>query len=108
MCIRDRLWGGQGQFGAAVVAVAWLQAIFVLLQALQLVALYVLPPLAGLIGLVSILLFFWLLTHFVTEVHGFATPVLVLIGIILTGFAVSFVLAFAMISILGPEAFVDV
>lgn len=105
--VLGRAWGGQGRFDQAIVAVVWLQAIFVALQALQLVALLVLAPLSTVIGLVSVGLFFWLLTHFVAELHGFTVAWKVFLGIIMTIVALSFVLSFFLVGLLGPEAFAN-
>ena len=58
----------------------WLQFIMALLQAVQLVAVLILPLLAALLGLVGLGLFFWLLTGFVAELHGFRSPMQVFAG----------------------------
>lgn len=66
-----RLRGGRGTFPGALAVVVWVQAILVVLQAVQLAAMVILPPLAELLGVLGLGLFLWLLTHFVAELHGF-------------------------------------
>lgn len=65
--------GGTGSWEGALLAVTWLQLILLLLQVVQLASLLVLPPLAALIGLFGVGLFFWLLTGFIAELHGFTS-----------------------------------
>ncbi|WYK03882.1 Yip1 family protein [Cereibacter sphaeroides f. sp. denitrificans] len=91
---RIGVWrGGRGTFPDAVLLVAWLQFILLCLEVLQLLAQLVLPPLADVLGVVGIVLFFWLLTHFVAELHGFTSTLAVLGGILLVIFGMAFVLA---------------
>ncbi|GAA0303669.1 Yip1 family protein [Rhodovulum strictum] len=68
-----RAFGGFGSFAGALAITVWLQVIMVLLQVVQTVFLLILPPLAGLVGLVGIGLFFYLLSNFVTVLHGFSS-----------------------------------
>jgi hypothetical protein len=104
-----RLFGGRGGFADALLLVAWLQAMMALAQAAQIVVLLVLPPLAGLVLLLAIGLFFWLLVGFVQALHGFRNPFLVLIGVVGTLFATAFVLSFVLV-LLGfePPGLIDV
>jgi len=106
--VLGRAWGGGGQFGDAVLAVTWLQVFLVILQAGQLLAMLVLPPLATLAGLVSVVVFPWLLSMFVAEVHGFSNPFKVFLGIVVSAIGLSFVLSFLLVALLGPETFVNV
>lgn len=103
-----RAWGGQGDFGDAMLAVVWLQAIFVGIQVAQTVALLVLPPLASLISLASLGVFFWLISHFVAEVHGFQSAGKVFLAILATMVALSFLMTFLLAMLLGPGAFANV
>lgn len=63
--------GGTGSFSNSILLVAWLEFVLTCLQVIQLIAFVVFPLIAALISLVNIVLFFWLLTNFVTELHGF-------------------------------------
>ncbi len=89
--------GGIGQLRDAVLLMAWLQFILLCLQGLQLVTQVLLPPLSELLGLVGLALFFWLLTNFIAELHGFGslvkTFVAVLICLVLAAFLLAFVVA---------------
>lgn len=99
-----RARGGRGSLPDAVSLVAWLQFVLLCLQGVQLVAQVILPPLADLIGLVGLFLFFWLLTHFVAELHGFQSMGATLAGILVTLFAMAFVLALLLGVFLGTPA----
>ena len=99
-----RAFGGRGSLADALLVVVWLQIIMLGFQTLQLVVSPVLPPLAGVIGLVSFVVYFWLMSWFIAELHGFASRGRVFLGIILTGLAAGLVLAVLMILFLGPEA----
>ena len=103
-----RAFGGRGSLPDALLIVVWLQALMLGFQLVQLVVAPILPALAGLIALVSFVVYFWLLTHFIAELHGFASRGLVFVGMVLTGLAAGFALAVLFILILGPEAFVNV
>ncbi len=53
-------------------------------------------------------LFFWLLSHFVAEVHGFASVGKTFLAIMAAMLALSFLMTFILAMILGPEAFANV
>lgn len=80
-----RAFGGRGGLGGALALMAWAEAILLGLQALQLVLLVLAPLLAGILSPLTLILFFWLTTAFVTELHGFRRPLLVFAGILVTG-----------------------
>jgi len=103
-----RVWGGQGSFADAVLSLVWLQALFLALQAVQVLLLLVLPPAASLISLVSMVLFFWLLTHFVTELHGFSSAGRVFLGIVAVFLGMSMLLGALLTAFVGSEALLDV
>jgi Yip1 domain len=103
-----RAFGGRGSLPDALLIVVWLQLLTLVLQVLQLVATVVAPPLAGIIGLGGFALFLWLMTAFIAELHGFSSRGLVFLGMVLTALGAGLILGFALILILGPEAFVNV
>jgi hypothetical protein len=103
-----RAFGGQGTFPDALLIVVWLQLLTLALQVLQLVATVIAPPLAGIIGLGGFVLFLWLMTAFIAELHGFRSRGLVFLGMVLTAIAAGLILGVAIILLVGPEAFVDV
>lgn len=99
-----RAFGGTGSFPDALLIVVWLQLLTLVLQVVQLLATVIAPPLAGLIGLGGFVVFLWLMTSFIAELHGFASRGLVFMGMALTVIATGFVLGLAMILLVGPEA----
>lgn len=103
-----RAFGGRGSFPDALLVVVWLQLLMLALQVLQLAATFLAPPLAGVIGLVGLGVFFWLMTTFISELHGFASRGKVFLGMVVTCIGVGFGLGILLILILGPEAFVNV
>lgn len=97
-----RMFGGTGRFEDAVLLVGWLQLLMVGLQAVQVVAMLIIPPLGGLVLILAIAAFFWLFSGFTCALHGFQSRLLVLLGGFGALFAVAFVLSFVMI-ILGIQ-----
>lgn len=94
-------FGGKGNFAGAVALIAWIEFILSLMQIVQLVALVVMPPFADVIGVMGLGVFLWLLSQFVTELHGFANVWKVFGAIIVTGLGVSFAVAMVLVSIFG-------
>lgn len=88
-----QLFGGTGDFMGALALVVWLQFIFLVVQLLQLVALLILPPLAGLVTILAMGLFFWLLVNFIATLHGFQSLGLIFVATILTAFGFIFVMS---------------
>lgn len=101
-----RRFGGRGRFDDALILVAWLETVMLVVQLAQLVAVLAVPPLGLLIGVVSLGLFFWLLTAFTAELNGFDSLPKVFLGILgtmfLTGFALVALLATLGISLPVP------
>lgn len=85
-----RAMGGTGAFDDALALVIWLQFIMVCVQVIQTALLPVAPTVAGLLGIASIVLFFWLLTHFVAFIHGFTSLPWVFVTIVAAIFGVVF------------------
>ena len=99
---RIGVWrGGQGSFADTLLLVAWLQCILLGCEALQLLVHLVAPGLSEVIGVAGIVLFFWLLTHFVVELHGFRSTVAVFGGILLAFVAIGFALALFLMPLMG-------
>jgi hypothetical protein len=95
-----RAMGGSGSFEDAILLVAWMQFVMVCLQAVQTVALLVMPPLASLIGVAGLGLFFWLLTNFIAELHGFRSLGRVFLMVIASIFGIAFGLSL-ILSLIG-------
>ena len=99
-----RLFGGAGSFADAVLLVSWLQFMMVVLQVIQVAALFLVPPLSGMIGIIAITLFLWVLTNFVAVLHGVQSLGKVFGMILVTFMAFAFVVAFllALLGVQGP------
>jgi hypothetical protein len=99
--------GGQGVFEDTLALVVWLQFVMACLQLVQTAALFVLPPLADIIGIVGLVIFLWLLTHFTAAAHGFTQLGPVFLMILISAFGITFVLSLvlAMLGIVVPGDF---
>lgn len=86
-------FGGTGQYTGALALIVWLQFIFLVVQLVQLAAMLIIPPLAGLITILAMGLFFWLLVNFIATLHGFTSLGLVFVATILSAFGIIFVLS---------------
>ena len=95
--------GGMGGFGPTIALVTWLQFVLVCLQAVQTVALFVVPPFADVLGIAGLVLFLWLFTNFVAVLHGFKSLGLVFVMILMSAFGVTFVISLVL-TILGISA----
>ncbi|MBT8457368.1 MAG: YIP1 family protein [Rhodobacteraceae bacterium] len=95
-----RAFGGTGSFEESMLLMSWLQFIMVCIQVVQTLAMLIMPPLAGLIGIAALVLFFWLMTNFVAVLHGFRSLGQVFVMIIVSGFAIAF-FASIVLTILG-------
>jgi Yip1 domain len=100
-----RAMGGNGTLSDTLLVVVWLQVIMLGVQLVQLVSLIIAPPLAGIVNLAGLVLFFWLITSFIAVLHGFASRWAVLAGIFAASFAVAVLLVLILSMIYGPEAF---
>jgi hypothetical protein len=95
-----RFFGGTGSLEEAALLIIWLQFILLCVQVLQIAALLILPPVAGLITILAIALFFWLLTNFIAALHGFQSLGLVFVTTLLAAFGL-LVLMSMVLSMLG-------
>lgn len=100
-----RAFGGQGSLPDALLIVVWLQFVMLAPQVLQLAAELLSPALAGIVALLSVTLFLWLITSFIASLHGFRSLGLVFMGVIGSALAMGFVIAIALVLFLGPEVF---
>ena len=88
-----RFFGGTGAFEEAALLVIWLQAIFLVVQVFQLIAVAIMPPLLGTITVLALVLFIWLLVNFIAVLHGFNSLGMVFVMTMLGGFAILFLLS---------------
>lgn len=93
-------FGGTGSFEESALLVIWLQFILICIQVIQIATLFILPPLAGLVTILAIALYVWLLVNFIAVLHGFTSLGMVFVATLLSAFAILF--AFSLVlSILG-------
>ena len=99
-----RAGGGTGRFADCISVVTWIQFVLFCVQFLQAVAVFVVPQIAGTIGLFALVLLFWLMTNFIAELHGFKslTRVFAMIMATLFGFAFGLSLVLTMIGFSAP------
>ncbi|THD83028.1 YIP1 family protein [Aliigemmobacter aestuarii] len=95
-----RMFGGRGELAGAVLIVAWMQVILMALQIAQAVLYLVLPPFGQILGLVSMMLLFWLMTGFIAALHGFRSLGMVFAGMIAAAIGLVLVLS-ALLALLG-------
>ena len=99
-----RFRNGQGSFADSLTVLIWFQIIMLAVQAVQLLLQVVLPPFALAAYFAGLVLFFWLLTNFVAELHGFRSLARTFVGILvalavlilLMGFGLALVIALTM------------
>lgn len=101
-----RALGGTGNFQDALTLIVWLNAVMLLVQFAQLVLIVVAPPIAGMIGLATLLWALWVFANFVAELHGFRNPLVVLGGVILTAIVLVFAISilFAILGVMPQGA----
>ena len=99
-----RQFGGTGGFAGALALIGWLQSILIVLQVAQIAALLVMPPLALIISLISLVLFLWLLTSFTAELHGFRSLGRTFVGLIGVFLGVTVILSVILVLVFGVGA----
>lgn len=99
-----RLFGGHGRFEDALLLAVWIEAMLLVVQVVQIVVSLILPPLAGMLGIIAIALFLWLTVQFTKALHGFTSGPKVLFVMFATLMVMGFVLSFFMAALgLMPE-----
>lgn len=88
-----RAFGGKSEFRDTLLGMSVLQGLMIVVQFVQMVLFVAVPMLGEIVGLLAIGLFFWLLTNFVAELHGFRSRVRVFLGVIFAVFCVASVFA---------------
>ncbi|MBN2761045.1 MAG: YIP1 family protein [Rhodobacteraceae bacterium] len=99
-----RLAGGKGTFPDALLLLAWLQFVMIAVQVAQLLVLLIVPPLFGLVTLVALAIFMWLLVNFTMALHGFTSVLRVVVVTIFAFFALAMIMAivFAILGVGAP------
>ena len=88
-----RTFGGTGRFDQAILTVIWVQYVMLLIQATMLFLALVSGGIATLFLIFGTGLRFWILSHFIAEMHAFRSAGLVFVMILITGFAALIVLS---------------
>lgn len=89
-----RMFGGRGSFEDALLLTVWIEIVLLVVQVVQVVLSLVLPPVAGMVGILAIVLFLWLTVQFTKALHGFSSALKVFLCLIATAFVAGFVLSF--------------
>lgn len=89
-----RMFGGTGGFPDALLLAVWIEVVLLIIQAVQILLTLVLPPFAGIMGILAIALFFWLTVRFAKALHGFESVLKVLLAMFGTLLIAGFVLSF--------------
>lgn len=97
-----RFFGGAGSLEGALAIVVWLDFVMVAIQAVQVAALALFPPIATLLALGAVLWVLWALACFVGELHGFDNTVVVLGGVILSMTVLFLAMAFVLTLLGAP------
>lgn len=94
-------FGGHGTFDQALLTVIWLQYVAFLMQLAVVVLALFSPAMALLFNYAAVAVSFWILSHFIAEMHGFRSTGLVFAMIVVTiiGVAVVVGLMLAMIGV---------
>ncbi len=95
-----RMTGGTGSFPQAIKTVVWMQFVLLILELGSVFFLVIAPGFALLTGLFAVFMSFWILSHFIAEMHGFASPLSVFFGIVMTAISLSVLLSM-LLALLG-------
>ncbi len=98
-----RGFGGRGSFADSLLVLVWLQTILIGLQILQLLVGVVMPLLADLLSLITLMATFWLVTHFIAALHGFRSLGLVFLAVIVTLVGMVILMAVILALFIGPQ-----
>ena len=91
-----RFRNGRGSFADSLTVLIWFQIIMLAVQAVQLALQVLLPPFALAAYFAGLVLFFWLLTNFVAELHGFASLTKTFFGILVALAGLTLLLGFGL------------
>lgn len=91
-----QMMGGVGQWHDSLMLAIFFQAIFLPLQAMQVLLVITLPALASFLGLGIFVFGIWVNVNFVAALHGFPGLVKALAVLLLGSLVAGFIMAFAM------------
>jgi hypothetical protein len=81
-----RIFGGRGTFHDALTMVVWYKAVGLIVVAITILLMFTVPTLAAVFFFVLFFWMIWMLANFVTELHGFQNPFIVLGASVLAAF----------------------
>jgi hypothetical protein len=89
-------FGGRARFADTLLAVSWIEFVLLVVEVVQILVLFALPFLSLPLAILTVVLFFWLLTQFTASLNGFVSLPKVFAGVLATmvvgGFLAIFVL----------------
>lgn len=99
-----RALGGTGSFDAALLTIIWLQFVLLIVELGVLFLGTFAPGLALVLWLGGLIMTFWILSHFIAEMHGFRSAGAVFAGILLVLLVLAMVMSmvFALIGLGVP------
>lgn len=89
-----RIFGGEGRFEDALILAVWVEAIALMIQALQILLLPIAPDLSIMLSLAAAGMFFYLTVQFTKVLHGFRSGWKVFFVMLGTMLAMGFLLSF--------------
>ncbi len=92
-----RLAGGEGRFDDAITIAVWLEFVMLGFQTLILILSLFAPAMAGILMVMNSVLFFWIVSHFTAESHGFRSAGLVFAAVAITLILAIFTLSFLLV-----------
>lgn len=98
-----RAAGGTGRFQDGIVTITWLNFVLLIVQVFVLILSLFAPSMAALLWLFGGFTGFWILSHFIAELHGFSSALRVFLTILLTSFIAVAILSIVL-AILGVGA----
>lgn len=98
-----RAAGGTGRFQDGIVTITWLNFVLLIVQVFVLILSLFAPSMAALLWLFGGFTGFWILSHFIAELHGFSSALRVFLTILLTSFIAVAILSI-ILAILGVGA----
>jgi hypothetical protein len=63
--------GGRGGFDASLTLVIWVEVVATMFRVVQMGLMLLVPPLAGLVSVIGLVVLIWTLLHFIKVLHGF-------------------------------------
>lgn len=100
-----RMMGGSGDLPGAILAVAWLQFVLTCFQIVQTTVVLISPFLGVPLFIAGLVIFFWLLTCFIAELHGFASlgRVFGMVLFVMMGFALGLSVLLTLLGVTVPR-----